>query len=96
MLNADLGLLSVDHDGTISWDVLQAIKSRVWGPEVRAVEVYPADCNVVNSRNTRHLWRLGQGEFCPDLLGQMLTDRSRWQDTLEARYYDAWKHAGAV
>ena len=34
---------------------LQAVKQRVWNDRV-AVEVYPAQCDVVNLRHTRHLW----------------------------------------
>jgi hypothetical protein len=40
----------------ISWEVLQRIKQRILG-EVFAVEVFPAtESEVVNLRNTRHLW----------------------------------------
>ncbi len=51
----DLGHLSVAHDGTITWDQLQAVKNAVWGPEARAIEVYPRQGEVVNSGNWRHL-----------------------------------------
>ncbi len=39
----------------LSWEELQAVKQRVWGDRV-AVEVYPAERDVVNLRHTRHLW----------------------------------------
>lgn len=40
----------------ISWEELQRVKHEVLG-EVFAVEVFPAkECDVVNLRNTRHLW----------------------------------------
>lgn len=40
----------------ISWGTLQLVKSKVLG-EVFAVEVFPAiESDVVNLRNTRHLW----------------------------------------
>ncbi|WP_198174373.1 DUF7694 domain-containing protein [Mesorhizobium xinjiangense] len=63
------GLLSVEHDGTIGWDELQAIKNTWWGPETAAIEVYPPDRHVVNSLPMRHLWRLGPNDFWPDLTG---------------------------
>lgn len=64
------GLLSVEHDGTITWDELQQLKNEHFGPDVVAIEVYPPNSNVVNSLPMRHLWRLGAGEYWPDLTGQ--------------------------
>ncbi len=77
------GHLCVAHDGAITWDALQAIKDKVWGPLSRAIEVYPASDRIVNSGSYRHLWRLGGGDFCPDLLGDA-------RDSLEARHATAW------
>jgi hypothetical protein len=39
----------------LGWEELQSVKEKVWGNRV-AVEVYPAKCDVVNLRHTRHLW----------------------------------------
>ena len=39
----------------LTWEELQAVKVAVWGDRV-AVEVYPAQGDVVNLRHTRHLW----------------------------------------
>jgi len=39
----------------LTWKELQAVKVAVWGDRV-AVEVYPAQGDVVNLRHTRHLW----------------------------------------
>ncbi len=39
----------------LTWEELQTVKCAVWGDRV-AVEVYPAQCDVVNLRHTRHLW----------------------------------------
>lgn len=58
-----LGHLIVAHDGPLTWDQLKAIKCLVWGNETRAIEVYPASADVVNSDNFRHLWRLGADDF---------------------------------
>lgn len=82
-----LGHLWVAHDGAIGWDELQAIKNEVWGKQVRAIEVYPDQSKVVNSGNYRHLWRLGAGEFCPDLAD------SHPGDSLETRFVRAWAEA---
>ncbi|KXF92100.1 hypothetical protein [Phaeobacter inhibens] len=84
-IDETLGHLWVEHCGEITWDILQAIKNDIWGFEARAVEVYPAQYAVVNNRQMRHLWRLGQHDFCPDLRG--ITDKG---DNLEARFARAW------
>ena len=83
-----MGLLSVSHDGSITWDQLQAIKNTVWGEDARAIEVYPAQSQVVNGATIRHLWRLGASDYCPDLLGDDGTE-----DSLQARQIAAWSEA---
>lgn len=45
------------QDG-ITWDELQAIKAAVGFGDAEAVEIYPADRDVVNVANFRHLWIL--------------------------------------
>lgn len=40
----------------ITWDELQRVKSECGFGDVDAVEVYPADRDVVNVGNLRHLW----------------------------------------
>ena len=42
----------------ISWDELQQIKREIGRGDRWAVEVYPADSDVVNVANMRHLWLL--------------------------------------
>ena len=91
-VNDTLGLLSVAHDGWITWDELQAIKNAVWGVDARAIEVYPRAADVVNSRTMRHLWRLGQHDFCPDLLNPPTVGQPH-HDSLFGRCMDAWKVA---
>lgn len=88
MINEELGHLAVAHDGAITWDALQAIKNVVWGYDARAIEVYPAQCDVINNAPLRHLWRLGADDFCPDLLG-----RAEPKQTLERRFHMAWEAA---
>lgn len=62
-----LGLLSVEHDGSIGWDQLQAVKELLWGPQTAAIEMYPPRERVVDNLPMRHLWRLGLDEWWPDL-----------------------------
>ena len=40
----------------ITWDELQRIKNEVGYGDADAVEIYPADDDVVNVANMRHLW----------------------------------------
>lgn len=94
-VNDTLGLLSVAHDGWITWDDLQAIKDAVWGPDTRAIEVYPRAADVVNSRTMRHLWRLGRHDFCPDLLNRP-TAGPYHHDSLFGRCMDAWVETGGA
>lgn len=89
MVDDTLGHLAVAHDGTITWDQLQEIKNQVWGHETRAIEVYPAQVEVINNAPMRHLWRLGADDFCPDLLS-----RCEPKQTLERRFYKVWKDDG--
>lgn len=42
----------------ISWDDLQAVKNAVGFGNSQAVEIYPAEVDVVNVANMRHLWVL--------------------------------------
>ena len=85
LVDDQLGHLAVTHDGSITWDQLQAIKNAVWGPDARAIEVYPVQAEVINNAPMRHLWRRGADDFCPDLLG-----RSSPKATLEGRFHKAW------
>lgn len=43
-------------EGGITWDELQDIKRRCGRGHKMAVEVYPADDNIVDADNNRHLW----------------------------------------
>jgi hypothetical protein len=52
-----LAVHSLPGEDSISWETLQKIKTIVWGTDAYAVEVFPADGDVVNLRPTRHLWR---------------------------------------
>lgn len=40
----------------ITWEELQLIKSQVGFGDKQAVEIYPAEIDVVNVANMRHLW----------------------------------------
>lgn len=90
-VDVELGHLWVIHDGTITWDQLQEIKNLAWGEKARAIEVYPAEADVVNTLECRHLWRLGAMDFAPDLLGH-----GEPRDTLEARHMATWAEAREV
>lgn len=86
--DAPAGHLMVEHAGSITWDTLWEIKNYVWGDEARAIEAYPARSQLVNAACIRHLWRLGEYDFCPDLLGD-----DRAADSLQARQARTWAEA---
>ncbi len=53
---ADRIAIQSSKPDAISWEILQRVKRQVIG-EVFAIEVFPAvESDVVNLRNTRHLW----------------------------------------
>lgn len=45
---------------SISWDELQQIKREIGRGHLDAVEVFPADCDIVNIANMRHLFIFDQ------------------------------------
>lgn len=56
-----------DGKDGISWDTLQKIKNEVWGPDAVVIEVYPAEHDVVNEGNYRHLWLVHDPDKIPNL-----------------------------
>jgi hypothetical protein len=50
--------ISRDDTGRLTWEEVQFVKSLIWGSKTYAVEIYPPDADVVNTRHTRHIWRL--------------------------------------
>ena len=49
------------HDGcpvVCDWDTLQAIKNEALGEDVTAIEIFPAQDNVVDEVNYRHFWAI--------------------------------------
>ena len=55
VVRAEIGPDSKYLDG-ISWDDLQQIKRELGWGHLMAVEIYPADKDIVNVANMRHLW----------------------------------------
>lgn len=90
-----LGHMIVRHDGAITWDQLQAVKTAVWGADARAIEIYPAQGCIINNGNFRHLWRLGPGDFCPDFHGHEHSNVFD-EDNLEHRHLAAWAESGGA
>lgn len=57
--------LEIEHSGDITWDVMQQIKNDWFGSHVTCFEVYPAETDLINNGNYRHLWRSpNMAEFC--------------------------------
>lgn len=50
-------IVNADQSARHDWRDFQAIKSTIWGAEVEAVEVYPAESRVVDPSNAFFLWR---------------------------------------
>jgi len=43
------------------WRDMQRIKNELLGPEIEAIEVYPAESRLVDTANQFHLWALPEG-----------------------------------
>ena len=77
----------------LHWDELQFVKSVLWGEEVTAIEVFPPASMVINTMPARHLWRLGEADFWPDMLGRTGNDcivPGNFNDLIRVRYRQAW------
>jgi hypothetical protein len=63
------------QDGGIDfpWYDLQRIKNEIVGPEYVAIEIFPAESELVDQANARHLFVLPLGEPSP------FTIRGRWE-----------------
>lgn len=54
---ARLTIMRADKSDTpMSWEELQGVKSACGFSTLDAVEVYPRDCDVINTGNARHLY----------------------------------------
>ena len=61
LVNARLSICRTSHNGErwddgVSWEELMRIKREIGYGARDAVEIYPADADVVNVANMRHLW----------------------------------------
>ena len=61
LVNARLSICRTSHNGErwddgVSWEELMRIKREIGYGSRDAVEIYPADADVVNVANMRHLW----------------------------------------
>lgn len=70
-VSTDLGLLfhlsikRLDREVIHDWRELQEIKNLVLGPEMEAVELYPAESRLVDTSNQYHLWALPGNQRWP-------------------------------
>jgi len=58
-----LSVKRVDQQPLHDWRDLQRIKSELVGPEMEAIELYPAESRVVDTANQYHLWCIADPEF---------------------------------
>ena len=86
--DVERGLLSIEHDGTVTWDEMQEIKNDLFGRDACAIEIYSPQDRVVNNLPMRHLWLLGAADWWPDLghEGELQSDtlRSRFEAAVRA------------
>jgi hypothetical protein len=74
MLRLSISRASIQRDGNwsdqINWDELQQIKRECGHGERQAVEIFPADRDIVNVANMRHLWVFTDGRGLPFAWGK--------------------------
>lgn len=56
-----LGVMRFDKAPVTDWRHLQRIKNTVCGAEREAIELYPAESRLVDTKNNRALWVLAEG-----------------------------------
>ncbi|CAB4130435.1 hypothetical protein UFOVP119_59 [uncultured Caudovirales phage] len=60
--SAHLSIRRDDRGAARDWRHFQQIKNDILGPEVEAVELYPAESRVVDEANQFHLWSIPLGQ----------------------------------
>jgi hypothetical protein len=80
-----------DRSPVRDWRHFQAIKNEVAGPDREAIEIFPAEHNLVDAANEYHLWVLPPGLGSP--LG--FAGRPALGDTVEDMDHAAYRQGGA-
>jgi len=65
-LTAHLKVRRRDGRDGISWNQLQQVKNELLGEEVTAIEIYPAEYDLIDEAPIRHLWAV-PAELVPNL-----------------------------
>lgn len=83
--------LTIEHRGPLTWENVQEIKTRAFGPEAACIEVYPPEQELINNVEMRHLWLLGEDDFYPNLAaeGAMKAPKLRIGE-LEQWFFEHW------
>jgi hypothetical protein len=51
-----LSIKRIDKEPIMDWRDLQTIKNQLAGPEIEAIQVFPAESRLVDTSNQYHLW----------------------------------------
>lgn len=60
-----LSIKTLDKSARHDWREFQRIKNELVGPEIEAVELYPAESRLVDTSNQYHLWCFPAGDKLP-------------------------------
>ncbi len=58
-----LSIKRIDKEPIHDWRDLQAIKNMLLGPEIEAVELFPAESRLVDTANQYHLWAIVKEDY---------------------------------
>lgn len=78
------------------WRDLQRIKNDLAGPEVEAVEIYPAESRLVDTANQYHLWCLPQGFQLPFGFRSRLVAEGKFQGSVQRGFAPGSRPADLV
>jgi hypothetical protein len=59
----ELAIRNKDHSAKHDWREFQRIKNELLGPEEEAVELYPVESRLTDTKNEFHLWCLRGAQF---------------------------------
>jgi hypothetical protein len=60
-----LSIKRLDKIAIHDWRDLQRLKNELLGPEIEAIEIYPAESRLVDTSNQYHLWAFPAGRTVP-------------------------------
>lgn len=78
------------------WRHFQKIKNELVGPEIEAIEMYPAESRLVDTSNQFHLWCLPPGKKIPFGFDERLVTEAEIETTKQRKFEECVRPADLV